>query len=303
MQKFDRFIISHWDADGVICVALAYKKFGDNFYTLFTSPFLLKSALTRIIMRNENLEELYIFDLSGNKVTLSLVSCFKKCIWIDHHVWNEKSFPKNVKVKVKKEKSCARVVADFFDIESKFVEIADQIDTNSIKSQLANLLRDYIAAIKWKYKGMSLTINNLLRQLARVIANDEFEFFINSSQNQRLIKSFQRNIEKIESELFDHITVEEINKMKVCFIELRKFIPAYRIFNFLKINLETNFDLVVIMYKKNGKTKIEFRTMKNLDVHKIASFLGGGGHVSASGASLKADIKIDELIETIKKIY
>ena len=116
-------------------------------------------------------------------------------------------------------------------------------------------------------------------------------------------KSFQRNIEKIESELFDHITVEEINKMKVCFIELRKFIPAYRIFNFLKINLETNFDLVVIMYKRNGKTKIEFRTMKDLDVHKIASFLGGGGHKSASGASLNRDMKVDELMEIIKKIY
>lgn len=299
----NRFIISHWDADGIICVSLIYKKFGENFYTLFTSPFLLKSALTRIIMRNENLEELFIFDLSGDKITLSLANCFKKCIWIDHHLWDIKSFPKNVKVKVKKEKSCAKVVADYFDINSEFVDIADQIDSNEVKSRVANLLRDYVSAVKWKYVGSSLTINNLFRQLAKIITGNEIEIFINSPRVQNLVRSYLKNIEKIENELFDYITVHEINKLKVCFVDLKKFIPAYRVFNFIKINLETDFDLVAIIYRKNSRTKIEFRTMKNLDVHRIANFLGGGGHKRASGVSLNREMKIDELIDLIGKIY
>ncbi|MFH1640440.1 MAG: DHHA1 domain-containing protein, partial [Candidatus Omnitrophota bacterium] len=51
---------------------------------------------------------------------------------------------------------------------------------------------------------------------------------------------------------------------------------------------------VVVLFKENpvrmGEVKINFRSRGTVDVNKIASFFGGGGHKTASGATIKGDI-------------
>jgi oligoribonuclease NrnB/cAMP/cGMP phosphodiesterase (DHH superfamily) len=304
MQKFDSFIVSHWDADGIICASLLYQKFKDkNFYTLFTSPFLLKPALTKIIMKNEELNELFVCDFGGSKVTLSLASCFQKCFWIDHHIWEEKTFPENVEVIIKEEKSCARVVSKFFSIRSELVDIADEIDTNDVKSSLARNLRLYISAVKWRYGKFPAVINANFRKLATVSSIEELKEFLNLNQVKNLINEFVREVEKIESQLFDFITIREIDNIKVCFCEPRGFIPAYRITNFIQNNLEIPFDIVAIINRRNKRTKLELRTLTNFNVYKLAESLGGGGHRRAASVTIERKLTLDEIVELIAQVY
>lgn len=304
MQKFDSFIVSHWDADGIICASLIYQKFPErNFYTLFTSLFLLKSALTRIIMRNEELNELFVCDFSGDKVTLSLASCFRKCFWMDHHIWKEKRFPENVEVKVRKEKSCARVVSKVFSMRSELVDIADEIDTNSVKSSLAENLRLYVSAVKWRYGRLPATVNVNFRKLAAVSSIEELKEFLNSNQVRNLIEQFVREIDKIESQLFDFITIRDVDDIKVCFCEPKGFIPAYRITSFLQKNLGIPFDIVAIINRRNNRTKLELRTLTNFNVYKLAEKLGDGGHRKAASVTLNRRLSMDEIVELIAEIY
>ena len=304
MQKFENFIISHWDADGLICVSLLYKKLNQqNFYTLFTSPFLFKNALIRLISKNENLKELFIFDIAGNKVTLALAACFEKCLWIDHHVWNEKSFPKNVKVINRSAKSCANVVSKYFKINSDLVKIAEQIDTNNVKDAKAEFLRNYIAAIKWKYGKSPLLINTQFRRLANFLAAEKFEELQNSPEAQNLLDEFFEIVVPGEREAIKNAEIIKIKAKKVCFCEVKSFVPAFRIFNSLKAHKEWPFDIISIIYRKNDKTKIEFRTATNTDVYKIAKFFGGGGHKKASGATVNKKIEIEEIVNAIEQLY
>jgi phosphoesterase RecJ-like protein len=51
----------------------------------------------------------------------------------------------------------------------------------------------------------------------------------------------------------------------------------------------------VVLFKENlgGKNRlgVNLRSQGKVDVNKIASFFGGGGHKSASGCTLVGDIK------------
>lgn len=49
--------------------------------------------------------------------------------------------------------------------------------------------------------------------------------------------------------------------------------------------------------EKNGKIHVSFRSKSDVDVNKIASIFGGGGHLKASGCLVKG--KIDEVKEKV----
>ena len=51
---------------------------------------------------------------------------------------------------------------------------------------------------------------------------------------------------------------------------------------------------VVVLFKENlgveNEIRVNFRSQGKVDVNKIASFFGGGGHKAASGATVKGNI-------------
>ena len=54
--------------------------------------------------------------------------------------------------------------------------------------------------------------------------------------------------------------------------------------------------------KENGIVKLSFRS-KSVDVNKIASEYGGGGHVLAAGASVEGNLKdvLEKAVERVKR--
>lgn len=57
--------------------------------------------------------------------------------------------------------------------------------------------------------------------------------------------------------------------------------------------------------KDKGFTKVSFRSNGDwVNVNKIASKFGGGGHVSASGCLVKGDIKTveEKILKEVKKV-
>jgi phosphoesterase RecJ-like protein len=50
-------------------------------------------------------------------------------------------------------------------------------------------------------------------------------------------------------------------------------------------------EVAVLLVEKDGEVKISLRSKNRVDVNKIASFFGGGGHVRASGCTIKGSIE------------
>lgn len=66
---------------------------------------------------------------------------------------------------------------------------------------------------------------------------------------------------------------------------------------------------VAVLFKENLKPrdgiKVNFRSQGKVDVNKIARFFGGGGHVSASGCTLKASLESarNKVLSKIRKAF
>ncbi|RLG69587.1 MAG: hypothetical protein DRO04_03160, partial [Candidatus Iainarchaeum archaeon] len=111
--------IAHADCDGVACVSLLYQaKNTFKIPTFFTTPKNLRNTLCRSMI-NRELDELYIFDLSGDKKTCRIASAFSKVVWIDHHVWEEKEEYDNINFILKESPSACELASQYFGIKSE----------------------------------------------------------------------------------------------------------------------------------------------------------------------------------------
>lgn len=295
-------VITHNDADGIICLSLFFKKFGSNAKVYFSSPSLIKKTLISFI-REGRLGKLYVFDISAEKKTLLLSSLFEKTVWIDHHIWPEVEKYKNVEVIVDSSSpSAAKLVGQYFNIESELIEIANEIDRNEIKSDEALFLRDFIAAIKFNRSF------HKLRALARDLAFSGVEKFEQNKNVAMMLKNYYEWKERMEGEIIKKTKVFEINGEKIAIYESNSLLPVHIINDKLKEHQKAPFDLVVAIFhrfdqiKNNIFTKLELRSHTEKDVHKIVSFFGGGGHAKAAGANVKGFLSAEKFLETVKNL-
>jgi oligoribonuclease NrnB/cAMP/cGMP phosphodiesterase (DHH superfamily) len=296
--------IAHADADGVISTALFLKKFSAQ-KIYFTSAAKFKDTICSSIIGNENLNELYVFDIAPNEKTFLLSSLYEKVFWFDHHVWQVKSKFKNIKVFVdEKAKSCSEIVSKVFGIESELVDLANQIDVNEVKTEEAKFLRDLIGAIRWKYSGALLV--SKLRAVAKSLSSHGIEKFEQDEKFAELINSFNSFCEKVEKEVEKRIKIFEMNGKKVAVYETMENVPIFLIANKLAQHPNKPFDVIaVIMHRLNFltkkiSTKIELRTQTQQDVYEIAKFFGGGGHKQAAGATINEFLTSDKLLEVLR---
>lgn len=292
-------IVSHADADGIISASLILKLKPRTSLYFSSSAFLHKTLCKLMDFEPENL---YILDISPTKRTLILSSVFKKTIWIDHHEWEPFEIPQNVEVLVERTQSTAALVAKILKIESPLIEIANQIDTNNVKSEEARFFRDLVSAIKWKY-GKLQTLK--FRQISKILAFGGLEKLEKDVENAKIIEEHANWLNSIAHEIVERIKEFEINGKKILIFETNKSLPVYFIYEKLK---ETkDFDILCVFYRridlkrKLPVTKIEIRS-KNDDALKIARSFEGGGHKFASGASVNRYVSIEEFIDRIKQI-
>jgi nanoRNase/pAp phosphatase (c-di-AMP/oligoRNAs hydrolase) len=305
--KTTMLVISHGDCDGVASVAMLYKaKRSSHIPTFFTSANLFKDTLCRAMVKRK-LDELYIFDLAGNKQTIRIASAFSKVTWIDHHEWYEKENFDNMEFVLEKTPSTCQLVAKHFGIESELIELVNQVDTNNIKSEDAEFLRDLIGSIKWKFSRNYVEVNRKLREISRDLAFKELQELQANVNFAELINEYKKWLEEVEKSVAEKIKVTELNGLKIAIYESLNFVPVYLVCNKLKEHELAPFDLIaVICYRKNpfGKisTKIELRTHTQKEVIKIAKLLNGGGHSVAAGISVNDLFTGNQLLDLLRKI-
>ncbi len=286
--------ISHTDADGILAVVMLLKiKPVERVY--FTSPAKVMKTIGNSIYTDDIKNDLYIFDISGNKKTIAASSVFENTHWIDHHEWNEnldyiKNFD-NVQAVVNSDaKSATRVVAGHFGISSNLVTYADEIDINEVKSpeseRILNITESFRATRNY-YKML---------EFARKLAIDENE--MDNNVYDKIIEERKILTEKAINFAKDIVVFEKINLLNVGIIETGESLPVSKISD----NIEC--DILVAVMHQNGNapsTKIEFRSNTE-DVFYIAKEFGGGGHKCASGATLEGIIGKEYVLEKIKAL-
>jgi len=292
-------IVAHFDADGIISSSLIYK-LKPNSSIYFSSHSLLLRTLCSLLTKN--FSEVTILDISPNKKSLAVSSAFEKVLWIDHHVWDELEIPKNVQVFNESLESTAMLLAKILSIDNELVKIANEIDTNNVKSEDALFFRDLISAIKWKYKNYQVI---KFRQIVKTLA---FKGIGELEKNEELVKTideFNEWLKQTLPKILENRKTFEVKNKKIVLIEGISHIPVYSIFNELK-NQE-NFDILAVFYRKvdykskNIKTKIELRSNKE-DVLKIAKVFDGGGHKSAAGCSIDYYLTFEDFLKKIENL-
>ncbi|MCS7106319.1 MAG: hypothetical protein NZ942_03315 [Candidatus Aenigmarchaeota archaeon] len=296
------FVITHNDADGIICLSLFFKKFGCKARVRFSSPSTIKKTLFSCLMRGKP-ENLYVFDISADSKSLFFSSLFEKAVWIDHHIWPKLGEYKNVETFVDPSSpSASQLVGKYFGLESELIKIANEIDRNEIKSEEALFLRDLIAATKF------IRSYHKLRSIARDLAFSGIEKFEQDKSVAMLLKNYYEWKKRAEEDVMKKTKVFEVNENKIAVYESNNSIPVHIINDKLKEHSKAPFDFIVAIFHKVDEaknsiiTKLELRTHTGKDVHKIVSFFGGGGHSTAGGASIKGFLSTEKFLESIKNL-
>lgn len=298
------FAIAHNDADGLGCIYALFKANASKKFKVYFTPLgMLKKLLCSLIMKYENLDEIYVCDLSPDRVTVALTSAFQKATWLDHHKNNVNASYPNVELVIKQGyPSAAQVVAEYFGLKDDFIKLINEIDTNSVKSDEAAYLRDLVGAIKWKFNNNFAVLNSKMKGVLKKVLHEGIEGLERDLNNALLIEEFKNWLEKMKDLVDKKARSYEVNGYKIVVFESTTFVPTYFVYNYLKE--KENFDLLAMLIHKPVRnrimTKIDLRGSEKLPVIGICKALGGGGHEVACGATTEF-MSGEEFIKFLKE--
>lgn len=284
--------ISHSDADGILSVVMLLKEKPVE-WAYFTSPAKVIKTIGNSIYTDGIKNDLYLFDISGNKKTITASSLFENALWIDHHEWNEnldyvKNFENVNAIVNPNAKSATRVVAEHFDITSNLLKYADEIDANEIKSTES----ERILYITESFRA-NITYHKMF-EFARKLAVDENEIY--NPCYDKIIEDRKIWMQKAIDFGKNNLAIEKIGNLDIGIIETNESLPVSKISDGVECDI-----LVAVMHQNGQSTKIEFRS-KNIDVYTIAKEFGGGGHKCASGATLQGIVGKKYVMEKMRTL-
>lgn len=292
-------IIAHSDADGIISAALIHKLEGDTSIYFSSHHYLIKTLCNLLL---KDYISLKILDISPTKKSLAVASAFEEVVWIDHHETNLQEVPKNIKLINKKFASTAQLIASTFNIKDKLVEIANEIDTNSVKSAEALFFRNLISAIKWKFRKQQLL---KFRQIVKILTFRDFSELEKNESFTKVIEEYNKWLEENINKPLSTLKTYTIENKKIAIVEGLPGIPVYEIYN--RLSLLQEFDILVVFFRKfdiiNKRiiTKVEFRG-KEEKVIEMAKAFNGGGHENAAGCTVNYYLTANEVIKKIEEI-
>ncbi len=295
-------VMTHMDADGVISLSLFLKKIGGaRIRVYFTSPVQLRDTICHSIIKRRDLGELYIFDMAGEHRAIYAAAIYDSVLWIDHHQWNPEIELPHVKIVIDSSaKSAADVVARYFGLSSPLVELANQIDVNDVRDEVAEKIRLIIGALRWKFHGRELNLK--LEKLSRELMTEDFQLL---NQYNEIIEEYRGWLSSLEERVRKETKIFSVKGLKIAIFETIESVPVYVVSNIL--SERDRFDMIIVLIHKITRggtvTKMEFRTHTDVDVLKIAKFYGGGGHKLASGASVSDIVTIPEILNAIDLLY
>ena len=272
--------ITHWDADGIFCLYLLYKKFGTDINVYFSGPRKIENTLIKAIKENAKSEEVFITDICATQEAIYLSSYFKKATWIDHHQWGDLEKTSRVEIIVKPYKSASRVLSEHLTIETNLLDFIDHIDSNEIQSTEEEKFRDLISAIRYCYPR---SYPVWFKEIAKILYDGKT---INEilKIHESVLNRFYEYLSKIKDSVLIRSKIYEINNNKIVIVDAENNnVPTYYIIKILDNQLGTKFDYIVVIYNNRA----EIRTQTNKDVLHIAKKFGGGGHKYAAGFEIK----------------
>jgi len=295
----DNIIFAHNDLDGLICAAIALKCLEGKTKTIFSSNLSLNKFFFVTLSKLNNFKNIFFFDFSVREILVKVSSAiFKKVAWIDHHV-NEKLLEfQNVEYLIDENcESAAKLVSKYFNFYTDWIDIVNEIDVNKCESEISKNIRDYFSYLRIKYGKL---YNRILSLKARNILNYNPKGFVDKEEVKNSLEEFKKMKENFEKIIEENFEIKEIKNLKVAVIEIKENIPPYIIFEKIK-NIEI-FDLMLIIYRGLKGVKLEFRSLSDVDVQKIAKQFNGGGHKKASGAYLKDSLTKSQILSKIEEL-
>lgn len=262
-------------------------------FVKFSTHNRLFRDILRTLLRRPTSDELLIFDISGNRDSIRAASLYSRVLWIDHHVWTPEVHPPNVEFVLDSEqRSATSIVAKYFSV-SDFSEIADEIDTNDVRSEKAEKLRRVVAAIRNRFHGKAL--ESELFKLAKNIAESGIEV-VEREDYRSLREEFENYVRRSLENLTFRIAEKDGKRISAIFPE--NPVPTFMVLEELKRRVEEPLDVIAIIYLNQKGARVEFRTQTDKNVLEIAKKYGGGGHLKASGANVSAE-RMRELLKDL----
>jgi len=266
MQKI---IITHSDADGIISAYLIQKALG-NAIVLFSGPNSISKTIDSV--KNKK-QKLVVLDITPTKEALNKTKVFSEVLWIDHHEeQGVYDIPANFKLIIKQMPSTANIISEEFKLDNeRLVQIANEIDTNNVKLEEAEKLRDYVSYIKDTAKGIIFA--PMARELITKL--DNLAFLNNPHTILKLAAYRVQEKKKVDMLKTNE---QDVRGNKIVFTEIAGNLTNYEVMKKIKG------DYVVIFHRRREGIKLDFRTTSEKDVLKLARLFKGGGHLHASGA-------------------
>ncbi len=203
---------------------------------------------------------------------------------VDHHIVGKDKIESKLEYIDSKSSSATEIVAHYLKYKEKQVnsKIATimlagiEIDTNGYNMKTTE------KTFKTAAELMSMGADNILKQNILKIKKEDYINRTKQIQNSYMI-----------------------NNMMICKLEGNNYNPSYLatmsedLLRFDKV--EASFTLGELSNKKIG---ISARSLGNINVEQIMSFLGGGGHLTDAACQIESDINQAEnqLINTLKEV-
>lgn len=261
------------------------EKFGEEFNILNGNRFLYTGDYSEI-----NPEIMFAIDCGDRERMGEAAAVFDRATLtynIDHHISNTFFGNKNI-VNGNASSACEVV----YEIISKFVDI----DINIATALYSGILTDTGC---FMYNCTSKRTHQVAGELVGVGIDTPFI-------HQKILKEKTVERMKIEAKAISHMNYNDgiaytyITKedLENCGASLDQIggIVGYM------LSIEGSQVSIFASERDNGITKLSFRS-RSLDVNKIASEYGGGGHILASGAAVQGDLYdvLEKAVERVKR--
>lgn len=311
MNKAERVIMTHTDADGYVSGAL-FKEYFEGECKVVTVDYEdIESTLNYILNKEDGedeeedynkVNELYVCDLNLDEIPDSISPLMDKLDvfkWFDHHEWGEKEEElQNLGVDVTIDKDeCGASIVHNYITENGY-------SSNSKIENTVELTKDHDL---WKHNmnkihigGQDICISNLFSQMAfysnaktfideilsigknfmdsetRLLNGNKDPEDKNYREAGYLARKIKESSRKVDYVVDHKTSIEEIEGYNVAFAYGRAS-PGEILEQLTEVD-------ILVHTKPSYPVKISFRSTDSFkECHKIAEEFGGGGHEQASG--------------------
>lgn len=292
-------IVARPDFDGIVCAVLIYEAEEIDCPVLWIEPGPVQKGDA---------------DIRDGDIMANLPYDNRCSVWFDHHVSNDLNH--DFKGAFKVAPSAAGVVYDYYKKQGKLTKNFDELikETDIIDS--AALTEDQVLhPEKYPYVLLSMTIKNhdesdppYWNLLVSLLREKDISFIMNDREVKKRCKGVVEENRAFVDILKKYTQVH--GNISVCDFRSMEKTPSGNRFLTYCLFPETMVSLRIRYDHKDRNTVILsighsiFNTSCRVNIGKLLSKYGGGGHAGAGGCSLDAadaDEAIKEIMEVLKK--